>query len=131
MKLIALAVLVVLVPVIVLAQATAADPAALLTVLLSAAQGKHWSVVIGVVLSLVTYASRTWLLPNWKWAKTDRGGAFLAIGIAAVGTVGASLATGTTSPWTVLDALASAFLSTGAYATYHKIRNPADAPPKV
>lgn len=92
-----------------------------LTGLLAAVQGKHWAVVAGLLLSGVTYAVRTWALPNWKWAKTDRGGAVLALGVAALGTVGAALATGTATLGTVLDVLASTFLSTGAYSTIKKL----------
>ncbi len=119
---------VVVVPVVALAQDQ--NPADLLGGLLGAVQGKHWSVVAGIVLSLVTYGIRSWLVPNWSWAKTDRGGAALALVVAALGTVGVALGTGTASLGTIADALASTMLSAGAYSLYHKVRNPADAPPK-
>ncbi len=119
---------VVVVPVVALAQDQ--NPVDLLGGLLGAVQGKHWAVVAGIVLSLITYAIRTWVVPNWGWAKTDRGGATLALIVAALGTVGVALGTGTASLWTIVDALASTMLSAGAYTLYHKARNPADAPPK-
>lgn len=123
------------IPVIVSAQAVGVpDLGVLLGILLPALQAKHWGIVVGVVLSLIVYALRTWFLPNWTWAKTDRGGAIVTIGVAIIGTVGAELLANVCSLVTILDAVAAALNAVGFYTLVKKIINPSDTttkPPPV
>ncbi len=119
-------------PFVALAQAATSDPAALLGGLVAAVQGHHWGVVIGFALAGVTYVLRTWVLPNWKFIQTDRGGAIFAIGVAVVSTLATELASGVTAWTTILDALAAAMSSTGGYSLVKKIIAPTpSSPPPV
>jgi hypothetical protein len=107
----------------------ATDPVALLGGLITAVQGHHWGVVIGFVLTGVTYALRTWVLPKWAFIQTDRGGAIFAIGVAVVSTLATELIAGVTAWTSILDALAAAMSSAGGYSLVKKIIAPSPTAP--
>jgi hypothetical protein len=131
-----LAVILVAVPLLVLAQAAPTpaetNPGDVVAGILTAFTGKKWPILVGFVLTGVVYVVRTFLLKSWAWAQTARGGAIVAIGIALLGTLGAELAAGVVSVGTILDALMAAIMSAGGYNLFTKIFVPsktASAPP--
>jgi hypothetical protein len=118
-------------PVLVLAQTTPQpDTSSVITGLLTAFAGKKWAILVGFILTGVTYLVKNHLLAGWKWAQTDRGGAVVAIGIAVIGTLGAELTAGILSLGTILDAVVAAIMSAGGFNLLNKIiRSPSPSTP--
>ena len=104
------------------------DPASIAGALLSAIQGKHWGIAVGLGLSGVVWLLRNKIAPNWKAVQTDRGGAILTLATALVATIGAELAGGVMSVTTILDAVLAAMTAAGGFSLIKKIVSPSDQP---
>lgn len=125
------ALFVLMIPAVAFGQDPTLDPAAYLDALLRATQGRQWIVVVGFALTGLTALLRKGLGAKLPWFKTDRGGAALAIITAVFGAVGASLATGGFSAWTLIDAVALAVTNAGGYVLIRKLLKPSDKPALV
>jgi hypothetical protein len=111
-----------------LAQAPAVpvDPGTIVAGLLSALAAKNWIVLVGFAGVGVVYVVRSYALPSWAWAKTDRGGAVVALGTALLLTVATELTLGIVSLATIYDAVIASLVQAGLFNLLKKLLWPAD-----
>ena len=102
------------------------DPGAIVAGLLSALTAKNWIVLVGFAGVGVVYLVRAYALPSWAWAKTDRGGAVVALVTALLLTVATELTLGIMSLATIYDAVVAALVQAGLFNLLKKILWPAD-----
>ncbi len=107
------------------------DPIAWATSVYEAVRGGHWAIVAGLVLIAVTWVFRRFILSDWAWVRTDRGGVLLAGLLSIVGAfTNASLAGQWMDGKAWLAALEAALVAMGGYVGVRRLIWPADADAK-
>lgn len=104
----------------------AIDPVGWARSVYDAVRGGRWAMVAGLFLVGVTYATRKWLLPRWRWAQSDRGGLFLVALLAVLGMASNAAIAGKipdgSAAMAALEALVTAI---AAYVAAKKLAKPA------